>query len=66
MTTHDRDRIEGWKGIAAYLGVDERTAKRREKMGGIRVARHPPWPGARKVFVSATPDMLQPPTNVLQ
>lgn len=65
MTTHD-NRIEGWKGIAAYLGVTERTARTRERMGGIKVVRQQPWPGARKVFVSATPDMLQPPTSVLQ
>ena len=65
MTTHD-NRIEGWKGIAAYLGVGVRTARRREKMGGIRVVRERPWPTARKEYVSATPEMLRPPTNVLQ
>lgn len=60
------DRLEGWKAIAAHLGIDERTARRRERMGGIRVLRERPWPGARKTFVAATPEMLRPPTDVLQ
>lgn len=60
------DRLEGWKAIAAHLGVTERTARMREKMGGIRVVRERPWPCARKAFVAATPDMLRPPTDVLQ
>lgn len=64
MTT--TDRIEGWKAIAAHLGIDERTARRRERLGGIRVLRERPWPGARKTFVAATPEMLRPPTEVLQ
>lgn len=59
MTT--TDRIEGWKAIAAHMGVTVPTAQKRAKMGGITVIRELPWPGAKKAFVSATPDMLRLP-----
>ena len=36
-----RDQLHGWKEIAAYLGRDERTAKRWEKQRGLPVRRIP-------------------------
>lgn len=36
-----KDQLHGWKEIAAYLGRDERTAKRWEKQRGLPVRRIP-------------------------
>ena len=41
VTRADQDRIHGWREIAAYLGRDERTAKRWEKQRGLPVRRIP-------------------------
>ena len=41
MSRADQDRIHGWREIAAYLGRDERTAKRWEKQRGLPVRRVP-------------------------
>ncbi len=40
----EKERLDSWKEIAAYLGRDERTAKRWEKSRGLPVHR---LPGAR-------------------
>ena len=37
----DKNRIDGWRAIAAYIGRDERTAKRWEKQRGLPVRRIP-------------------------
>lgn len=37
----ERDRLQGWKEIANFLGRDERTAKRWEKQRGLPVRRIP-------------------------
>ncbi len=41
MSTVTKNQIQGWKEIAAYLGRDERTAKRWEKSRGMPVRRIP-------------------------
>ena len=62
MTPHPTSsaprRLEGWGAIALHLGVDVKTAQRRERKGGLRVHRASPWPGARKAFVWADPSEL--------
>ncbi len=41
MSNVHKDQLHGWKEIAAYLGRDERTAKRWEKQRGLPVRRIP-------------------------
>lgn len=41
MSPAGKDQLHGWKEIAAYLGRDERTAKRWEKSRGLPVRRIP-------------------------
>src|SRR5229473_7083723 len=38
--THDGDRLDSWKEIAAYLKRDERTVRRWEEREGLPVHRH--------------------------
>lgn len=41
------DKLEGWKQIGAYLGIDTRTAQRKEKEEGLPVHRDSDSPKAR-------------------
>lgn len=50
MIVAGRDQIQGWKEIAAFLGRDERTAKRWEKQRGLPVRRIP-GTGRANVYV---------------
>ncbi len=50
MIVAGRDQIQGWKEIAAFLGRDERTAKRWEKQRGLPVRRIP-GAGRANVYV---------------